>query len=199
MRSINFVPFVGLQPLQINPKEDTVVIHYNSLNPNAGIRSERDALKDLSFDARIDLLPLDCKSVVKDLIRDILEAPLRKRNSLLGMLRMEENIESSREKNEEKPRNNRPRNQPQPIRRPVQDVPQEQPRSFDNNNPLDVISQTFSNFPGFQKASEIPDDRYVLCAYLWVAMRLINPRVSGNLKISKTLSRESLPPKDLAL
>ena len=149
----------GLQPIQINPKEDTVLIQYNSLNHHkSGKRTERDALKELSFDARIELLPFDCKEVVKDLIKDILQAPLRKRNSLLGMLRMEDNIESSREREESRPNqasNRRPT--PKSQTRPTI---QEKPRSSsvqDNSKPLDVISQTFSNFPAFQKTSEGPD------------------------------------------
>ena len=64
-------------PITINPKQDTIVIHYNS------IREQRQT-EPLSFDERINLLPLDCKAEVMHLIKDILEAPLRKRNSLLG-------------------------------------------------------------------------------------------------------------------
>ena len=78
LRIFFFLP--GLQPISINSKEDTVLIQYNTLSRSSKKRTERDALKELSFDARIELLPSDCKMIVKDLIKDILEAPLRKRN-----------------------------------------------------------------------------------------------------------------------
>jgi len=78
-------------PITINPKQDTIVIHYNS------IREQRQT-QPLSFDERIDLLPLDCKAEVMLLIKEILQAPLRKRNSLLGMLKMKESIANSNNK-----------------------------------------------------------------------------------------------------
>jgi hypothetical protein len=78
-------------PITINPKQDTIVIHYNS------IREQRQT-QPLSFDERIDLLPFDCKAEVMLLIKEILQAPLRKRNSLLGMLKMKESIANSNNK-----------------------------------------------------------------------------------------------------
>merc|ERR1711935_919253 len=129
-------------PITINPKQDTIVIHYNS------IREQRQT-EPLSFDERINLLPLDCKAEVMHLIKDILEAPLRKRNSLLGMLKMKENIAKSKQ---QKQLQQQQQQQQRPKQRPQQPV--EQPRS----QPHDVVSQTFSNFPGFQKESNNNDN-----------------------------------------
>ena len=102
---INHHPSIPTKdPITINPKQDTIVIHYNS------IREQRQT-QPLSFDERIDLLPLDCKAEVMLLIKDILEAPLRKRNSLLGMLKMKQNIENSNKAKQQKQqplRNKRP-------------------------------------------------------------------------------------------
>ena len=131
-------------PITINPKQDTIVIQYNS------IREQRQT-QPLSFDERIDLLPLDCKAEVKLLIKDILQAPIRKRNSLLGMLKMKESIANSNNKDRlQQQQSQRPKN----TRRPQKT--EEQPRS----KPHDVVSQTFSNFPGFQKESK-PDQNQV--------------------------------------
>ena len=81
------------------------------------------------------------------------------------MLRMEDTIENSREReenfrsrptNNNKPaRKNNLRTQNQPI------VVQEPPRTTvqENSKPLDIVSQTFSNFPAFQKNSDDSDFR----------------------------------------
>jgi len=138
-------------PITINPKQDTIVIHYNS------IREQRQT-EPLSFDERINLLPLDCKAEVMHLIKDILEAPLRKRNSLLGMLKMKENIAKSKQQKQfqqQQIQQQQPQQfqqQQKPKKRPQKPV--EQPRT----KPHDVVSQTFSNFPGFQKESNNNDN-----------------------------------------
>merc|ERR1712008_51695 len=136
-------------PITINPKQDTIVIHYNS------IREQRQT-QPLSFDERIDLLPLDCKAEVMLLIKEILQAPLRKRNSLLGMLKMKESIANSNNK-DRLPQQQQQQQQPKrPTNNRRPQKTEEQPRS----KPHDVVSQTFSNFPGFQKESK-PDQNQV--------------------------------------
>ena len=88
------------------------------------------------------------------------------------MLRMEDTIENSREKeenfrsrpttNNNKParKNNNLRTQQIQNQQPI--IVQEPPRSStvqENSKPLDIVSQTFSNFPAFQKNSDDSDFR----------------------------------------
>ena len=68
----------------------------------------------------------------------------------------EENFRSRPTTNNNKParKNNNLRTKNQPI------VVQEPPRTVqENSKPLDIVSQTFSNFPAFQKNSDDSDFR----------------------------------------
>ena len=140
-------------PITIDPKEDTIVIQYNSLgqDQDSARREERET-SDLSFDERINLLPAPCKAEVKTLIKDILQAPLRKRNSLLGMLRMEEKI--NKRKNEQSANgNNQQRVQPGFTRQQQKSSSKgagNRQQATDNEPTPNVVNQAFSNFPTFQ-------------------------------------------------
>ena len=86
----------------------------------------------------------------------------------IGMLRMEDTIENSREKEEifrSRPTNNKPARKNNLRTQQIQNQPivvQEPPRSStiqENSKPLDIVSQTFSNFPAFQKNTDDSDFR----------------------------------------
>ena len=106
-------------PLTVYPN-DTVLIQYHTtlekLNTDSktksgktksiGRRRER-ATFNAGFEERIN--QLSCKDEAEELIREILEAPLRKRNALLGILRMREK-ERKREGKESIPQGNNQNN-----------------------------------------------------------------------------------------
>jgi len=120
-----FVPENPLLPLTLNSRgdsikvfpNDTVVIRYNtaalaSLNTDpitnsvttsshAYVRNQRQADKSAPFLERIESIKGCAGDAVEDLILEILESPLRKRNALIGMLRLRE---KEREKQNEVPR-----------------------------------------------------------------------------------------------
>ena len=140
-------------PITIDPKEDTIVIQYNSLSQDQPSHREERETAELSFDERIELLPAPCNAEVKRLIKDILQAPLRKRNSLLGMLRMEEKLNKRKNDNG----NNQQRLQQQPgfTRSKQQKKPTQDNRQQADNKPTpNVVNQAFSNFPTFQNTDD---------------------------------------------
>jgi hypothetical protein len=155
------------RPLTINPTEDTIVIQYNTVSENhSSSREQRDSsIEDLPFDERIDLLPIACKEVVKDLIKDILESPLRMRNSLLGMLRMKESIKNAKNVRTQSPRPQQQRPQQPKTQRPQQPHQfQEQPRSQEPrtvSQPLDIVTQTFNNFPAFKNQGQAIQGHFI--------------------------------------
>merc|ERR1711981_393258 len=78
---------------------DTVLIQYQTtlakLNTDSNVNSKKKlsdgfrrerATFNIGFEDRINLL--NCGLEAEELIREILESPLRKRNTLLGILRM---------------------------------------------------------------------------------------------------------------
>ena len=147
-------------PITIDPKEDTIVIHYNSLSQDHPSSREERETAELSFDERIELLPSPCNAEVKRLIKDILQAPLRKRNSLLGMLRMEEKINKRKNDEDANNGNNRQPLQQQPGFTRQQKKPsssQADKRQQSDNKPTqNVVNQAFSNFPTFQNDDRRP-------------------------------------------
>merc|ERR1711981_333734 len=68
------------------------------------------------------------------------------------MLKMKENIAKSKQQKQLQQQKQQQQQQQRPKQRPQQPV--EQPRS----QPHDVVSQTFSNFPGFSKESNNNDN-----------------------------------------
>ena len=68
---------------------------------HAYVRNQRQADKSAPFLERIESIKGCAGDAVEDLILEILESPLRKRNALIGMLRLRE---KEREKQNEVPR-----------------------------------------------------------------------------------------------